>query len=69
MLSFMEWITFNSTNKPKVKKNVGKNSQGNQQNRTVDHKRETTRDDKTVYTTVVHDFKKSDWKDYNGSNQ
>ena len=58
----MEWIEFNK--KKETKKNVRPISTTSQQNRTVDHKTETTRDDKTIYTTVVHDFTKSDWKDY-----
>jgi hypothetical protein len=62
MMSFMEWIEFNK--KKEIKKNVRPTSPTGQQNRTIDHKTETTRDNKTVYTTVVHDFTKSDWKDY-----
>lgn len=68
MMSFMEWIEFNRKKNIKDKKNVRSNSEPNQQNRTIDHKTETTRDNKTIYTTVVHDFTKSDWKDYRGGN-
>lgn len=62
----MEWIEFNRKKNIKDKNNVRSNSEPNQQNRTIDHKTETTRDNKTIYTTVVHDFTKSDWKDYRG---
>jgi len=68
MMSFMEWIEFDRKKKEREKKNVRSNSEPSQQNRTIDHKTETTRDNKTIYTTVVHDFTKSDWKDYRGSN-
>jgi len=68
MMSFMEWIKLDRKKKEREKKNVRSNSEPNQQNRTIDHKTETTRDNKTIYTTVVHDFTKSDWKDYRGSN-
>jgi hypothetical protein len=68
MMSFMEWIEFNRKKNIKDKNNVRSNSEPNQQNRTIDHKTETTRDNKTIYTTVVHDFTKSDWKDYRGGN-
>jgi hypothetical protein len=66
MMSFIEWIEFDRKKKEKEEKNVRSISQPNQQNRTIDHKTETTRDDKTIYTTVVHNFTKSDWKDYRG---
>ena len=68
MMSFIEWIEFNRKKKEGESKNVGSNSQPNQQNRTINHKTETSRDDKTIYTTVVHNFTKSDWEDYRGSN-
>ncbi len=68
MMSFMEWIEFNRKKNIKDKNNVRSSSEPNQQNRTIDHKTETTRDNKTIYTTVVHDFTKSDWKDYRGGN-
>ena len=68
MMSFMEWIEFNRKKNIKDKNNVRSNSEPNQQNRTINHKTETTRDNKTIYTTVVHDFTKSDWKDYRGGN-
>ena len=68
MMSFMEWIKLDRKKKEREKKNVRSNSEPSQQNRTIDHKTETTRDNKTIYTTVVHDFTKSDWKDYRGSN-
>lgn len=68
MMSFMEWIEFDRKKKEREKKNVRSNSEPSQQNRTIDHKTETTRDNKTIYTTVIHDFTKSDWKDYRGSN-
>ena len=64
----MEWIEFNRKKNIKDKNNVRSNSEPNQQNRTINHKTETTRDNKTIYTTVVHDFTKSDWKDYRGGN-
>ena len=68
MMSFMEWIEFNRKKNIKDRNNVRSNSEPNQQNRTINHKTETTRDNKTIYTTVVHDFTKSDWKDYRGGN-
>ena len=68
MMSFMEQIEFNRKKNIKDKNNVRSNSEPNQQNRTINHKTETTRDNKTIYTTVVHDFTKSDWKDYRGGN-
>ncbi len=58
MMGFMEWIEFNK--KKERNKNVGSASPTNQQNRTIDHKRETTRDDKTVYTTTVHNITRSE---------
>ena len=54
----MEWIEFN---KKKVKKNVGSISQSNQQNRSTDIERKVDRDNKTIYTTVVHNKSESEY--------
>lgn len=58
MMSFMEWIEFN---KKKVKKNVESNSEPNQQNRSIDIERKVDRDNKTIYTTVVHNKSESEY--------
>jgi hypothetical protein len=53
----MEWIEFNK--KKETKKNVRPNSTTGQQNRTTDIKRKVDREDKTIYTTVVHNKSES----------
>jgi hypothetical protein len=58
MMSFMEWIEFN---KKKEKKNVGSISQSNQQNGSTDIERTVNRDNKTIYTTVVHNKSESEY--------
>ncbi len=68
MMGFLEWVEFNRKKKEREKKDVGSNSETGQQNRTINHKGQATGIDPKIYTTVVHDFTKSDWKDYRGSN-
>jgi hypothetical protein len=58
MMGFMEWIEFN---KKKEKKNVGSISQSNQQNGSTDIERTVNRDNKTIYTTVVHNKSESEY--------
>jgi hypothetical protein len=43
-------------------------SQPNQENGTINHKGQATGNDSKIYTTVVHDFTQSNWKDYRGGN-
>ncbi len=58
MMGFMEWIEFN---KKKEKKNVGSISKSNQQNGSTDIERTVNRDNKTIYTTVVHNKSESEY--------
>ena len=64
MMGFLEWVEYDRKKKEREKKNVRTNSQPNQENGTINHKGQATGNDSKIYTTVVHDFTKSDWKDY-----
>jgi hypothetical protein len=66
MMGFIEWVEFNKKKKQKEEKDVRSISQSSQENGNVDHKRQATGIYPKIYTTVVHDFTRSDWKDYRG---
>ncbi len=59
MMGFMEWIEFNK--KKERNKNVGSASPTNQQNGSTDIERTVNRDNKTIYTTVVHNKSESEY--------
>ncbi len=61
MMSFMEWIEFDRKKKEREKKNVRSNSKPSQQNRSIDIERKVDRDDKTIYTTVIHNKSESEY--------
>ncbi len=61
MMSFMEWIEFNRKKKEREKKDVRPNSEPSQQNRSIDIERKVDRDDKTIYTTVIHNKSESEY--------
>ncbi len=61
MMSFMEWIEFDRKKKEREKKNVRSNSKPSQQNRSIDIERKVDRDNKTIYTTVVHNKSESEY--------
>jgi hypothetical protein len=66
LMWFSEWLEFDKKRKAKGKKNERSNSQSDQENRSIGHEGEATRDDSKEYTTVVYDFTQSKWEDYRG---
>lgn len=67
MMGFLEWVEYDRKKKEREKKDVRSNSQSNQEIGVLNHQGQATRNDSKVFSTVVHDFTKSDWKDYRGS--
>ncbi len=67
MMGFLEWVEYDRKKKEREKKDVRSNSQSNQEIGVLNHQGQVTRNDSKVFSTVVHDFTKSDWKDYRGS--
>lgn len=68
MMGFLEWVEYDRKKKEREKKNVRTNSQPNQESGTINHQGQATGNDSRIYTTVVHDFSQSNWKDYRGGN-
>jgi hypothetical protein len=67
-MGFLEWVEYDRKKKEREKKYVRTNSQPNQENGTINHQGQATGNDSKIYTTVVHDFTQSNWKDYRGGN-